>query len=128
MNTLQFDEIVKEAPDVFADLLGDLRDSVLEAARAVIEETQDTEDGGKPKVRVAFGLVIDLSKSPPTWQLKGSVSVKHSVESEPAECDDHPRLPGMDDMTKKVSKTLQDFAEESGAKIVVGATLKGGAK
>lgn len=95
MNDLHFDDLVGAAPEVFADLLGELRAPTKEAASQVLADSQEKDDGGSPKVRLGFALVIDYSDSPPKWHMEGSVSVRHKVKSGTEQCDEHPVLPNI---------------------------------
>jgi hypothetical protein len=109
MKSDEYDTIVEESPEVFAQVLGDLRDATLEACSQVLADTQEQEGGGKPKVRLRIAVVINLASSPPSWHLEGAVSVQHKVVSDVAVCDTHPKLPGFE---QTQSKALLDKIDE----------------
>lgn len=95
MTNDQLDQLVQDAPEELRTVLGDLCPHIKEACAAVLEETQD--EGGKPKVKVAIGLSIDLSKHPAVWTMEGSVGIKRKVtgDSHQLEDPDQPELAGL---------------------------------
>jgi hypothetical protein len=89
------DKIIEESPEAFASLLGDLAPKIIEAAKATLEESQDSESG-KAVVKVGLSLAIDLCTSPVSWHVEASVGVRHKVKSEEHVADTSPELPGLE--------------------------------
>jgi len=95
MTREQLDQIIKEAPQAFAELLSDLQPKIIEAAKATLEETQDSESA-KAVVKVGLSLAIDLCTSPVSWHVEASVGVRHKVKSDEHVADTTPELPGLE--------------------------------
>lgn len=95
MTREQLDKIIKEAPDEFCELLNDLAPKIVEAAKAVLEESQDSESG-KAVVKVGLSLSIDLCTSPVCWAAEASVGVRHKIKGATHEADTAPELPGLE--------------------------------
>ncbi len=95
MSTEQLETIIEKSTPEIGDLLTDLIPRIREAAAQAIEDSQDTEGGGSPKVNVSIKLAINLKDAPPSWQLAASVSVRHKVEGEKHRLEDpnQPELP-----------------------------------
>ncbi len=79
----QLDQIIEQAQPLIAEQLGNLHEHIMEAAGEALSATQDSEGGGKPKVSVGIKLIIGLASAPPTYQVKASVGVTYSTETEP---------------------------------------------
>ncbi len=88
----ELDTIIEKFPDAARNCVEELREHILEAAAQALINTQETEDGGKPKVVVAVRLVIALHKIRPEWQVKASVGVKYGAETSPALLEDSNQL------------------------------------
>ena len=101
MTPEQLDQLIQEAPEELGSVLGDLAPHIKEACAAVLEETQ--EEGGKPKVKVAISLSIDLSKSPAVWAMDGSVGIKRKVTGDIHQLED-PEQPELETGFGKASK------------------------
>lgn len=95
MTREQLDQITEEAPTAFAELLGDLQPKIIEAAKATLEEWQDSESG-KAVVKVSLSLSIDLCTCPVSWHVEASVGVRHKVKSDAYVADTTPELPGLE--------------------------------
>jgi hypothetical protein len=95
MSPSQLSKIIAEAPEEVGVILAELEPRIVEAAKAVLEETQDREDA-KAKVKVSLGLTIDLSMSPPSWAIDGAVGVRYTIKGEAHDTEETPELdPGM---------------------------------
>jgi hypothetical protein len=80
MKDEDLDKIIEEAGEEFPRLLGELRDHILHAAAAVLEESQDSEKGSA-KLKIGLALTLDLALSPPGWEAIASVGVRHKARS-----------------------------------------------
>jgi hypothetical protein len=80
MTTDQLDKIIAECPDRIRIALGELHQRIREACAASLEETQDGDKSAK--ISVPISLKIDLSQSPPAWNVTAGVSVKFKSVSE----------------------------------------------
>lgn len=89
------DKIIEESPEAFASLLGDLAPKIIEAAKATLEESQDSESG-KAVVKVGLSLAIDLCTAPVSWHVEASVGVRHKIKGENRVADTSPELPGLE--------------------------------
>jgi hypothetical protein len=87
MTPENFDEIVEKAPEEFRELLGDLRDVAREAASQLVSDASDKDKPPK-NLNIGFTLSIDLSVHPPSWKLKGSIPIRHTVEGSDYICKD----------------------------------------
>jgi len=101
MKTEELDKIINEAPQTIRELLGTLQPRIIEAAEAVLEESQDSESA-KATVKVGISLSIDLNLAPVAWKVDASVGVRHKVSSEPEVADTSPEL--IENMGKGVRK------------------------
>lgn len=88
MNAEQLDALIDVAVPDLRERLGELHPHILEAAAEALAATQESEDGGKPKVAVALKLEIFLSTSPVGWKTKGTVGVTYKSEGEASLLDD----------------------------------------
>jgi hypothetical protein len=79
----QLDQIIEQSAPVIQEQIADIHEHIIEAAAEALKVSQDKDDGGKPKVIVGLKLVIGLSTAPPSYQVKASVGVTYSTESEP---------------------------------------------
>lgn len=95
MSPEQLDIIIAGSKEDFPVIVGELHQHILDAAAAVLEETQDSEK--KPKVTVAVSLILDLSIAPLSWQLEAAVGVRRKVRGEThfQEREETPELPGI---------------------------------
>ena len=91
MSPSQLDKIISEAPEEVGVILGELRPRIVEAAKAVLEETQNSEDASA-KVKVSIGLTIDLTMSPPSWSVDAAVGVRYKIKGEAHDTDETPEL------------------------------------
>lgn len=92
MSPAQLDQIIQECPADVRERLGDLRPHILEAATAALEQAQESEDGGTPKVKVSLSLTIDLTKSPVAWVVDGAIGIRRTVKGDAHEADETPEL------------------------------------
>jgi len=81
MTPEQLDEIIAAAPAMIREQLGELHAHILESAASVLEESQDSETG-KPVVRIALALKIELNHSTPVFAVEASVTKRTKVVSE----------------------------------------------
>jgi hypothetical protein len=102
MTTQQLDQIIEECPADVAVVLGDLHQQIREAAAEALAASQESDGGGKPKVKVALSLTIDLSTAPCSWVVGGGVSISYKVLGAEHRCDDptQPSLPGVEPKRK----------------------------
>lgn len=91
MIAAELDRIISEAPDKILDLLEDLRDNIMHAAAATLEETQDSETG-KATLNIGLSLKINLHCNPVSWTVEAAVAVRHKVKSEAEVADTSPEL------------------------------------
>lgn len=125
MSPEHLDNIIHESAEDFRELLGELHPRIREAASAILEESQDTESG-KATVKVSIGLSIDLTKSPPTWQMEAAVGIRHKIKGDVHDSDPTPELPGMGSAARLVKA-----ARDNGMSVSVelkGKPAEGGEK
>jgi len=89
MSPAQLDKIISDAPEEVGVILGELRPRIVEAAKAVLEETQNSEDAAA-KVKVALSLTIDLTMSPPSWTVDAAVGVRYKIKGEAHDTEETP--------------------------------------
>lgn len=94
MNNELLDKIINEAPEDVRVRLGELAPSILAAALAALEETQEDEKA-KAVVTVSMALKINVSASPIRWSVRASVASKTTSEGEEHQADLTPDLPGI---------------------------------
>ncbi len=98
MSPHQIAMISGEAPAQLRQIMVELEPRIMEAAAAALEASQESDDGGKPKVAVNLKVVIDLTVSPPAWSVEGSVGVRYKVAGDINHCEETPEL--MENMGK----------------------------
>ena len=91
MSADELDKIIKDAPGGIQDILWELRPKIVDAARAVLEESQDSETA-KATVKVGLSLSIELNCSPVAWCVEASVGVRHKIKGPMETADTHPEL------------------------------------
>lgn len=91
MNATQLDQIIEEAQNECRERLVELSPHIIEAASAVLEESQESETA-KAKVKVALSLTIDLTTHPVTWVVDGAVGIRRVAKGDANQADDTPEL------------------------------------
>ena len=99
MTQNQLNNIIQNAPPELAGIIAELSPHILTASANALSQTADEPGGGKPKVSIGLKVIIDLSKSPPSWHCEGGVSVRHTVKGEMHDEDATPTLPGLESET-----------------------------
>lgn len=95
MTREQLDEIIAKAPELLREKLGELHDAILQSAAQSLAESQDSETGGKPKVRIGCAVIIELNQATPVFSVEASVATRTKVVSEAVATRD-PNQPELD--------------------------------
>lgn len=98
MKPADYDKFIEKCTPALATVLGDMHEPIMQAARAALEEAQDSGTG-KAAIKIALSLKWDLSGG--RVIPSGSISTAFRVEGEAFELnDDQPEL-DFDGKTKK---------------------------
>lgn len=85
MTQEELDDIIQEAGAMAREALGDIRDGIIEAAKAKLEEASekdnDSDTQGAIKLAIPMRLIIRLDKSPPAASVEASTARKWQSEA-----------------------------------------------
>lgn len=97
MNSDHLDRILDGATAQVRTVLGELHPHIQETAVAILEDTQDSpRQRRKAKVKVSLTVTLDLSHSPPAWQVNGAVGLRRRITGDKCTLEDEtPELPGI---------------------------------
>lgn len=85
MTQERLDEIIQEAGPLARKALGDIRDGIIEAAKAKLEEASekdnDSDKQGPIKLAIPLRLIIRLDQDPPTVSVEASTARQWKSEA-----------------------------------------------